>query len=801
MSRKLQERMYDLVAEHDSRGSFYGKAKVEVKNGETTLYSYNTPIIKYDSNGKLYRLCDVNLLSSTTMRHLREFIQQAIEDGAVSDIKKISKDWFGSLPQASVDESLKKRVNENIENLETTETTTVVNQPTGAAKEESKTLWDRFMEATKEPEDAPLFGAKDQPVPEKPVEPKITLDESLFLEATDNFVDEGELSDKIYDAVNDVFAHFQNKLGIKYGDIAPEDDFELEEIENSLANLILKVLKYQKFGIDDEDNYEPQLTRDDMNGGQWYESLNKKRIKENYSIVDLDTGDSFGNFDSADSAKSKAQRYSQQCKAKCAVVDDRFNVVCGYVDGKERRVTESLKRRLKNRKNESLNKKYIKTKNTPKKLLKEALITSDFSNYRPWSGAVDTYRKIEEEGLLDSLESMIDELYDGVIGETELNDLLWFDSDYVFEYLGISNEDDEDMDESLNEGKRGFLRKYNGCSIHDAGDTYVVTNENGLNIGQSKTEIGAEAIIDEYLKKNNRNLKEKMTSPAKYKVTNVDWFARNDSDWDKIDKLPTEFEIVVDEDLVEEGNKDIYDNNIYWVIDQAIRDKFGVRASGFEFEKVGEKNLKEEVSDIAYQMAEEIDDRFKAQGFIAWDDFNEAFEDAYPGLIDWDDDSFNDLETDVRGILSYMGWETIYEGEDEGGLKLLESKSIKGKKNLKEASTLSKGGKDKDFDIDEWSVIYWELSGDSEGTSQSQKLKKNAKVVVDIKSRYDHVDPVNKNDIRVYAKDENGFDLAKKVADAHGLKYKIEPTNKTHAGKNPNEAFQMTLYIPDEMVG
>lgn len=58
--------------------------------------------------------------------------------------------------------------------------------------------------------------------------------------------------------------------------------------------------------------------------------------------------------------------------------------------------------------------------------------------------------------------------------------------------------DDGEIEENLNE-KYGFVRKYRGCSIHDMGDVYVVTNENGLNIGEEKTEIGCEAIIDEYL--------------------------------------------------------------------------------------------------------------------------------------------------------------------------------------------------------------------------------------------------------------------------------------------------------------
>ena len=56
-----------------------------------------------------------------------------------------------------------------------------------------------------------------------------------------------------------------------------------------------------------------------------------------------------------------------------------------------------------------------------------------------------------------------------------------------------------DTNESLKESKRGFVRKYKGCSIHDAGDVFVCTNEHGLNIGQSRTESGCEGLIDEYL--------------------------------------------------------------------------------------------------------------------------------------------------------------------------------------------------------------------------------------------------------------------------------------------------------------
>lgn len=54
-------------------------------------------------------------------------------------------------------------------------------------------------------------------------------------------------------------------------------------------------------------------------------------------------------------------------------------------------------------------------------------------------------------------------------------------------------------DESLNEGNYGFKRKYRGCSIYEMPDVFVVTNEHGKTIGQSRTESGCEGIIDAYL--------------------------------------------------------------------------------------------------------------------------------------------------------------------------------------------------------------------------------------------------------------------------------------------------------------
>ena len=66
--------------------------------------------------------------------------------------------------------------------------------------------------------------------------------------------------------------------------------------------------------------------------------------------------------------------------------------------------------------------------------------------YHPWSGAVDTWNTIEDNGLLEELDNLLEDLYPDGLSETELNDLLWFDSDWIFEQLGIS-EDEEPIDD------------------------------------------------------------------------------------------------------------------------------------------------------------------------------------------------------------------------------------------------------------------------------------------------------------------------------------------------------------------
>ena len=68
-------------------------------------------------------------------------------------------------------------------------------------------------------------------------------------------------------------------------------------------------------------------------------------------------------------------------------------------------------------------------------------VICDFSEYTPWAGAVDTYDKILEAGKFDELENLLDEWFGGEATITQINDVLWFDYEQVFDALGMPTEE------------------------------------------------------------------------------------------------------------------------------------------------------------------------------------------------------------------------------------------------------------------------------------------------------------------------------------------------------------------------
>lgn len=68
---------------------------------------------------------------------------------------------------------------------------------------------------------------------------------------------------------------------------------------------------------------------------------------------------------------------------------------------------------------------------------------TSLSNFQPWSGATDTRQKILQENKDEEFEAYIEETHPDGITDTELNDFLWFEEEYIYEFLGIKNEEEE----------------------------------------------------------------------------------------------------------------------------------------------------------------------------------------------------------------------------------------------------------------------------------------------------------------------------------------------------------------------
>ena len=66
-------------------------------------------------------------------------------------------------------------------------------------------------------------------------------------------------------------------------------------------------------------------------------------------------------------------------------------------------------------------------------------ITSEISlrNFKAWSGAKDTLNKLIELDKCEELEFILEDLYPDGMTDTQLNDILWFEDEWIYETLGI----------------------------------------------------------------------------------------------------------------------------------------------------------------------------------------------------------------------------------------------------------------------------------------------------------------------------------------------------------------------------
>ena len=67
------------------------------------------------------------------------------------------------------------------------------------------------------------------------------------------------------------------------------------------------------------------------------------------------------------------------------------------------------------------------------------VVECDLENFEAWAGGKDTLDVLIEKGVCDTIEFLIDEIgasAEEPMTDTAVNDFLWFDRDYIAEYLG-----------------------------------------------------------------------------------------------------------------------------------------------------------------------------------------------------------------------------------------------------------------------------------------------------------------------------------------------------------------------------
>jgi hypothetical protein len=150
---------------------------------------------------------------------------------------------------------------------------------------------------------------------------------------------------------------------------------------------------------------------------------------------------------------------------------------------------------------ESKHKKHHK-----EKLKEDTTILSSLNEFEPWSGAVSTWELIVEADKVDALDFMLEDLYPEGITSTELNDLLWFESDWVLDMLGIDESEveaeDEDGEEAEEEPKAEAKPERELIALDDLDEEPVVLDIDELEEGKhahSKKEakMGSGNIVKE----------------------------------------------------------------------------------------------------------------------------------------------------------------------------------------------------------------------------------------------------------------------------------------------------------------
>ena len=124
----------------------------------------------------------------------------------------------------------------------------------------------------------------------------------------------------------------------------------------------------------------------------------------------------------------------------------------------------------------------------------EYKVETSLENFEAWSGGKDTLSILIEKGDCDTVEDFINECFcNGEIPtDTDINDFLWFERDFIAEHLGYSDWDAYEFGEENDEDEENH-EDQNGTPIK-VGDKVIWHDEAGIDDDEEYIEF---TVVDD----------------------------------------------------------------------------------------------------------------------------------------------------------------------------------------------------------------------------------------------------------------------------------------------------------------
>ena len=91
-------------------------------------------------------------------------------------------------------------------------------------------------------------------------------------------------------------------------------------------------------------------------------------------------------------------------------------------------------------------------------------VETSLENFEAWSGGRDTLGVLIEKGLCDTVEACLEDILDGDVSDTYINDILWMERDMIAEWCGfasweaLENGEEEEEETEEEEEENNFSR-------------------------------------------------------------------------------------------------------------------------------------------------------------------------------------------------------------------------------------------------------------------------------------------------------------------------------------------------------